>query len=149
MKLRVHLPYVLWGLGFGFLISRSGAVRFDYINAMFLLQPEGWRLYGIIGSAIAVAMPGIALMKRAQKQGLPAFKKVHFPKRRMTPGTLPGAALFGIGWALTGTCPGPAAIQLGEGHWVALATIAGIFTGSAAYAAWHQKHFEWSLDFCS
>ena len=149
MKIKNHIAYLFWGIGFGVIISRSGAVRFDFIHAMFLLQPEGWRLYGIIGGAIAVALPGILVMKRLQKQGLPAFKKLHFPKRKLTPGTLPGAAIFGLGWALTGTCPGPAMIQLGEGHWVALATIAGIFIGNAGYGAYHQKYFKWALDLCS
>jgi uncharacterized membrane protein YedE/YeeE len=149
MKIRKHFSYLFWGAAFGFIISRSGAVRFDYINAMFLLKPEGWRLYGIIGSAIATALPGILVMKRLQALKRPAFKKIHFPSRRLTPGTLPGAAIFGLGWALTGTCPGPAMIQLGEGHWIAVATITGIFIGNFAYGAFHQKYFKWTLDFCS
>ena len=147
MKVRQHLPYLFWGALFGFIISRSGAVRFDYINEMFLLH--SFRLYGMIGASILVAMPGILLMKRLARQGRPRFKKIHFPKRRMTPGTLPGAAIFGIGWALTGACPGPAVMQLGEGHWIALATVAGIFLGNGVYGFVHQKYFTWASDFCS
>lgn len=147
VKIKNHLSYAVWGALFGFIISRSGAVRFDFINQMFLLQD--FRLYGMIGSAIATAMPGIWLMKRLKKRGLPAFKKIHFPSRRMTPGTLPGAALFGTGWALTGTCPGPAMIQLGEGHAMALFTVAGIFLGNYAYGLYHEKYLDWTLDFCS
>ena len=142
MNIHKHISYLVWGAAFGFIISRSGAVRFDLINAMFLLKPEGGQLYGIIGAAIATAMPGFFIMRRV-------FKKIRYPKRRMTPGTLPGAAIFGLGWALTGTCPGPAMIQLGEGHWIALATVSGIFIGNFSYGILHQKYFKWSLDFCS
>jgi uncharacterized membrane protein YedE/YeeE len=147
IKIRKHLPYLFWGTLFGWIISRSGAVRFDMINGMFLLSDL--RLYGMIASAIAVAMPGIYLMKRLQGQGNSKFKKIHFPSRRLTPGTLPGAAIFGLGWALTGTCPGPAMIQLGEGHWMALATISGIFLGNWIYGLIHSKFFDWQADFCS
>lgn len=147
MKIRKHLPYVFWGALFGWIISRSGAVRFDMINGMFLLSD--FRLYYMMGSAIAVAMPGIFLMRQLQRRGYTPLKKIHFPYRRMTPGTLPGAALFGLGWALTGTCPGPAMIQLGEGHWVAIATIGGIFLGNWVYGLVHSKFFDWQADFCS
>jgi uncharacterized membrane protein YedE/YeeE len=116
---------------------------------MFLLQPEGWRLYGIIGSAIAVAMPGILFMKRLARAGRPAFAKLPFPRRRFTKGTLAGAAVFGLGWALTGSCPGPVVIQLGEGHSMALFTLFGVFLGNWLYGLLHQKYFDWSLDFCS
>ena len=145
--MKKHAAYLAWGLAFGFIISRSGAVRFDFINQMFLLGD--FRLYGIIGSAIAVAMPGFLWMKAMKKKGAPSFKKIPFPARRFTQGTLWGAAAFGAGWALTGTCPGPAMIQLGEGHGMALFTIAGIFLGNWAYGLVHEKYFDWSLDFCS
>lgn len=145
MKIRIHLPYLLWGALFGFILSRAGAARFDHINGMFLLTDL--TLYGVIGGAIAVGMPGLWLMHRAERQG--RIKGIPFPHRRMTPGTLPGAALFGFGWAITGTCPGPAAVQLGEGHWVALATIAGIFIGNYLYAAVHRKWFHWRVDTCT
>jgi uncharacterized membrane protein YedE/YeeE len=147
MKIKDHISYLFWGALFGWIISRSGAVRFDYINDMFLLND--FRLYGMIGSAIATALPGILIFKRLQKSKHPKFKKMHFPKRSLTPGTLPGAAIFGLGWALTGTCPGPAMIQLGEGHGAALATVLGIFAGNSVYGWFHNKYFDWQADFCS
>jgi uncharacterized membrane protein YedE/YeeE len=141
------LPYLFWGALFGFIISRSGAVRFDMINGMFLLTDL--RLYGMIGSAIATALPGILLFKWLKKKKRGRFATMHFPKRRLTPGTLPGAAVFGLGWALTGTCPGPAMIQVGEGHTMALFTVAGIFFGNWAYGLAHNRYFSWRADFCS
>lgn len=142
MRIRAHLPYLFWGLGFGFLISRAGATRFDYIRDMFLLRSP--QLYFVIGGAIAVALPLFALLK--SKAG---GARLPWPHRRLTPGTLPGAALFGVGWAFTGTCPGPSVVQLGEGHAIALATVAGIFAGNLLYERAHRRWFHWRPDSCA
>lgn len=147
--MKKYLPYLCWGLGFGFIISRCGGVRFDYIRDMFLFKSP--QLYEVIGGAIAVALPLFAWLKHREAvvrtgQG---HTKLAWPHRRLTPGTLPGAAIFGVGWALTGTCPGPAVIQIGEGHWVALATVAGIFAGNIAYEAAHRRWFHWQPDSCA
>ena len=53
--MKKHLPYLLWGLAFGFIISRAGAVRFDYIRDMFLFRSP--QLFMVIGGAIGVALP--------------------------------------------------------------------------------------------
>jgi uncharacterized membrane protein YedE/YeeE len=147
--MKKHLPYLFWGLGFGFIISRCGAVRFDYIRDMFLFKSA--QLYMVIGGAIAVALPLFWWLK---DQGGPVGRPytgraLPWPHRRMTPGTLPGAAIFGVGWALTGTCPGPAVVQVGEGHFVALATVAGILAGNLAYEAVHRRWFHWRPDTCA
>jgi uncharacterized protein len=147
MRAKAHIPYLFWGLGFGFLIARAGAVRFDYIRDMFLLKD--FQLYGVIGGAIAVALPLFYWMEQRGRAKDPRFKGLPWPHRRLTPGTLPGAAVFGIGWALTGTCPGPAMVQLGQGHWVALATIAGALLGNLVYEAIHRRFFSWRPDSCS
>lgn len=139
--MKKYLPYVFWGLGFGFIISRAGAVRFDYIRDMFLFKSP--QLYFVIGGAIGVALPLFAWLKTRKIKGL------KWPHRRMTPGTLPGAAIFGFGWAITGTCPGPAVVQIGEGHFIALATVAGIFVGNLAYEAAHRRWFKWTPDSCA
>ena len=144
-----HLSYVLWGLGFGFIISRAGAVRFDYIRDMFLFRSP--QLYFVIGGAIGVAMPLFAWLRWREKGGRMGRPptKLPWPHRRLTPGTLPGAAIFGVGWAITGTCPGPAVVQIGEGHFVALATVAGIFAGNFCYEAAHRRWFHWKPDSCA
>lgn len=120
--------YVLWGLGFGFIISRAGAVRFDYIRDMFLFKSA--QLYFVIGGAIAVALPLFWWLQRREARAKKGAKKLPWPHRRMTAGTLPGAAIFGIGWAITGTCPSTSLSQIGEGHWYALATVLGALLGN-------------------
>jgi uncharacterized membrane protein YedE/YeeE len=145
MKVRARLSYLFYGALFGFLISRAGATSFLAIHKMFLFQDL--HLYGVIGGAIATALPGFLVLKRLKKDGK-ISKPLTFASRRFTPGTLPGAAVFGLGWALTGTCPGPAVVQMGEGHWAALATVAGIFLGNYGYGRFHGRYFRWIPDIC-
>jgi uncharacterized membrane protein YedE/YeeE len=148
MKARAHIPYLFWGLGFGFLIARCGGVRFDYIHAMFLFKSA--QLYFVIGGAIATALPLFGwLQHREQTRGLRSTQRLPWPHRRLTPGTIPGAALFGVGWALTGTCPGPAVIQIGQGHVDALATVGGILLGNVLYSWAHHRWFDWRPDSCA
>jgi uncharacterized membrane protein YedE/YeeE len=145
MRLRIHLPYLFFGALFAFIISRAGATSFQAIHQMFLFQDL--HLYGVIGGAIAVALPGFWILERLKKRGL-VKRTLKFASRRKTPGTVPGAILFGLGWAITGTCPGPAIVQVGEGHLVALATVAGIFLGNYLYGRLHGRYFTWQPDIC-
>jgi uncharacterized membrane protein YedE/YeeE len=126
-RLLRHLPYLFWGALFGFILSRAGATSFRLINDMFLLK--NFHLYGVIGGAIATATPGIFLLKRLREAGR-IKRPMKFPSRKFALGTWAGAPLFGIGWAITGTCPGTSLSQLGEGHFYALATVLGILFGN-------------------
>lgn len=114
------LRFLLFGLVFGFLLSRVGATDYDAIAGMFLLTDL--HLMGVIGGAVVVAGLGLA-WKRGPTITPKPFK----------PGLVVGAVLFGAGWAITGTCPGTGLAQIGEGKGVALFTVAGIFAGSALY----------------
>ncbi|MCB9727710.1 MAG: YeeE/YedE family protein [Deltaproteobacteria bacterium] len=119
-----------FGLLFGFLLSRVGATDFDTIASMFLLTDL--HLFGVMGLAMVVAGLGMAWFRARQVRsavGLP----MTLERKPMKPGLIVGGLIFGAGWALTGTCPGTALAQLGEGKLTALATIAGILAGTALY----------------
>jgi uncharacterized membrane protein YedE/YeeE len=138
IRLRQHLPYLFWGALFGWILSRAGATSFTLINEMFLLRNP--HLYGVIGGAIAIAMPGMWLLQSLQKKKK-VPRSVPFPKRKFRLGTWAGAPIFGLGWALTGTCPGTAVAQVGEGHLYALATVAGILLGQWAFSLLRPRLF--------
>jgi len=59
---------------------------------------------------------------------------IEIRKKVFTKGTVLGGLLFGMGWAVTGACPGPIYAQLGSGAYQALATFAGAFAGAYLYA---------------
>lgn len=123
------LFYVVLGTLFGFILSRSGAADYNYIQGMFLF--EEFQLYGIIGTAVALTAPGIWLLKRYGKTltGKPLVVERKAGHR----GNVYGGILFGIGWSITGMCPGPVLVNVGEGKLYALAALAGVLVGAALF----------------
>ncbi len=116
------LRFVSFGALFGFILSRAGATDFDAIHGMFLF--DDLHLAGVIGVAIAVIVLGQLLLPESS---------VAMRAKPLKPGTLLGSAMFGAGWAISGTCPGTGLAQLGEGRVMALFTVAGMFVGVALY----------------
>jgi hypothetical protein len=120
----------LFGALFGFLLSRVGATDYAAIAGMFRLTDL--HLMGVIGVAVMVSGIGFVVMRRAgvtARGGRPLVLE----KKPWTTGVIYGGLLFGIGWALTGTCPGTALAQVGEGRLMGLFTIAGMLIGSWAW----------------
>src|SRR5512140_2899780 len=125
------LVYVLLGTFFGFVLSRSGAADYNFIQGMFLF--ERFQLYGIIGTAVLLTAPGLWLIKR---HGRTAFGgTVHVDLKPMHRGNIAGGFLFGIGWSITGMCPGPILVNVGEGKVYALAALAGALAGAGLFGA--------------
>lgn len=121
--------YLVLGTIFGFTLSRSGAADYDFIQGMFLF--EEFQLYGIIGTAVVITAPGLWLLKR---HGRTLFGRplVVMPKPGHR-GNLWGGLLFGVGWCITGMCPGPILVNIGEGKIYALAAFAGVLVGASAF----------------
>jgi len=126
------LVYLAFGTAFGWVLSRSGAADYDYVQGMFLL--EKFQLYGIIGTAVAVIAPGLWLLKRVGRTafGEPLVVKPK-PHHR---GNIAGGVLFGIGWSITGMCPGPILVNVGEGKIYALA---GGLVGAAVFGSLYER----------
>ena len=129
------LLFAALGLVFGWLLSRSGAADYDFIQKMFLF--EHLQLYGIIGTAVAITAPGLWLLKRrgrtASGEPLTIETKPHHR------GNIAGGILFGIGWSITGMCPGPILVNVGEGKLYAIAALAGVLVGASSFGAAYEK----------
>jgi uncharacterized membrane protein YedE/YeeE len=122
--------YVLFGAAFGFALVQARAADPAAIVDMFLLRDL--HLFGVIGSAVATAAVGFALVARRPRALSGAACELG--RKPFHDRVLAGGVVFGAGWALSATCPGTALAQLGEGKLYALATIAGIAAGSALHA---------------
>jgi uncharacterized protein len=123
--------YVVLGTIFGFILSRSGAADYNYIQGMFLF--EQFQLYGIIATAVALTAPGLWLIKRAGRTATGARIEVELkPSHR---GNIIGGLLFGVGWSIAGMCPGPIFVNIGEGKVYALAVLAGALVGTGLFGA--------------
>jgi len=129
------LLYLAFGAMFGFVLSRSGAADYNYIQSMFLFT--SFQLYGIIGTAIAITAPGIWLIKRYGRTALgrPISIELKPPHR----GNIAGGVLFGIGWSMCGMCPGPIFVNIGEGKIYALAALAGALVGAGLFGAVYTR----------
>jgi len=129
------IVYVAFGTAFGWVLSRSGAADYDTVQKMFLF--ESFQLYGIIGTAIAVTAPGLWLLKRWGRSVTGALLQVK-PKPRHR-GNVLGGVLFGVGWSITGMCPGPILVNIGEGKVYALGALAGVLVGAALFGSLYER----------
>jgi uncharacterized membrane protein YedE/YeeE len=119
--------HVALGALFGFILSRAGATDYDAISGMFRLTDL--HLFGVIGTAVVVSALGFAVVRRRHARALTG-EPMSLAVKPMTPGLALGALVFGVGWALAGTCPGTALAQIGEGRLAGVFTFVGILLGA-------------------
>ena len=113
------------GLAFGFLLQKGRVLRYDKQVAAMLFQDM--TILKFMLSAIIVGMFGILALS-----DLEVIKLSH---KAMNVGAIViGGALFGIGWAVMGFCPGTSVGALGEGRWHAIFGVVGMIAGAAIYA---------------
>ena len=126
--------YLVLGTIFGFVLSRSGAADYNYIQGMFLF--ERFQLYGILATGVLITAPGLWAIKRWGRtlRGTP----IEIERKPMHKGTIVGSLLFGVGWSITGMCPGPILVNIGEGKVYALAALAGAVTGAAIFGVSYE-----------
>src|SRR3954470_20697618 len=129
------LLYVALGTVFGFVLSRSGAADYDFIQSMFLFT--SFQLYGIIGTAVAVTLPGLWLLKKHGKTM--GGKPLVIDLKPLNRGNAAGGLLFGVGWSMAGMCPGPILVNIGEGKLYAIAAFAGALTGAALVGVMYPR----------
>jgi uncharacterized membrane protein YedE/YeeE len=129
------LLYVLFGTVFGFILSRSGASDYDYIQRMFLF--EDFHMYGLIGSAIAITAPVLWWLRRTGRTT--SGQLLQRATRPRNHGHVAGGLLFGVGWSIAGMCPGPIFVNIGEGKLYALAALAGALVGTGFFGAIYTR----------
>ena len=129
------LLYLTLGAVFGFVLSRSGAADYNYIQGMFLF--EEFQLYGILATAVVLTAPGVWLLR--QHGRTLSGNRLEIELKPRHGGNIAGGVLFGIGWAIAGACPGPIFVNIGEGKLYAVAALAGALTGTALFGAAYPR----------
>ncbi len=132
----MNYVFLLFGVVFGFLLSRAGATTFDFYAKLFLFQDL--QLLWVIATAATVGALGVFLLKRSRARALDGQALVYEGKP-MRRGLVLGALLFGVGWGMSGSCPGTAPAMLGEGKLLAGFTILGILLGTYLYGRFHAR----------
>jgi uncharacterized protein len=129
--MRVKLASAVLGVAFGFAISWGQFTDPDRIRDMLLLRDP--YLYLMMATAIAVATLGLRLLRRRGVRALVTRRPIAWETARPAPRHYAGAAIFGLGWSLSDSCPAPIAAQLTQGVLWSLFTIAGIGIGILLY----------------
>jgi uncharacterized membrane protein YedE/YeeE len=125
------IKYTFIGVLFGIIMTKSEAVSWYRIQEMFRFQ--SFFMYGIIGSAVVLGIILVAIIKEYQLNDFYG-RPIHLAdKDKRWKKYLIGGSLFGIGWALTGACPGPIFVLLGQGYTVMFIVIAGALAGTTLY----------------
>ncbi|WP_208394657.1 DUF6691 family protein [Mucilaginibacter gilvus] len=131
-----NLKFLILGLLFGIVLIKSEVVSWFRIQEMFRLQ--AFHMYGIIGSAIVVAMISIMLIKRFNIKTI-SGEPVIIPQKTFHWGNVYGGLIFGLGWAITGACPGPLFAQIGSGFAVVIITLLSAIAGTWVYGLLRDK----------
>lgn len=132
-----YLKFVLIGIVFGIVMFKSEAASWFRIYEMF--QFQSFHMYGIIGSALFLGVLGTYLIKKYKLKSIDGEPIKFTPKDKSFPRYMFGGILFGLGWALAGSCPGPIYTLIGAGYLPILVTLAGALIGTFIYGLLRHK----------
>lgn len=131
-----YIKFLLLGILFGIILVKAEVLAWFRIQEMFRFQ--AFHMYGIIGSAIAVGLVSILLIKKLNIKTLSGQQVVIEPKE-FTKGNIIGGFIFGLGWAITGACPGPLYALVGSGYSIILVTLISAVLGVFVYGLIKHK----------
>jgi uncharacterized membrane protein YedE/YeeE len=131
-----NLKYTFVGILFGIVFVKAEIISWFRIQEMFRF--ESFHMYGVIGSAVVVGMISVLIIKKFN------IKTIYGEPIKITPkvfnkGNIYGGLLFGMGWALTGACPGPLYAQIGTGVTVVVVTLLSAIIGTWFYGYFKDK----------
>jgi len=132
-----YIKFLLVGVIFGITLSKAEVISWFRIYEMFKFQ--SFHMYGVIGSAVVI---GIVLMYLFKNETLKTYKggviNVAAKKKGLWRNLI-GGTIFGLGWALGGSCPGPMYILVGKGAVAILVVLFGAHLGAFLYHAAKHK----------
>ncbi|RXF68439.1 DUF6691 family protein [Arcticibacter tournemirensis] len=131
------LRFILAGVLFGIVMSKSEAMSWYRIQEMFRFQ--SFHMFGIIGTAVITGIIIVYLIKKynvkdSSGQEIVLRDKVEGWKRYLY-----GGVIFGLGWALTGACPGPMFVNIGYGYLSFIVVVCGALLGTYVYGVLKDK----------
>lgn len=131
------IKFLVLGIVFGIVMAKSEAISWYRIQEMFRFQ--AFHMYGIIGTAVTLGIAGVALIKKFKIRDFHGNPIVFNPKDRSVIRYLIGGSIFGLGWALSGACPGPMVVNIGYGYWAMLIVFFFAILGTYLYGLIKDK----------
>jgi uncharacterized protein len=130
----VLLSNIITGLGLGYVVTNIGFGDYTELNRMFTFQDL--RMLLAFAGAVAILIVAFTVLQARRTPG------------RIHAGVVPGAVLFGTGWAISGGCPAIPIIQVATGYLPALITIAGVIIGMWACRWANSRYFHLDRGSC-
>jgi len=131
-----NLKYTFVGLAFGIVFVKAEIISWFRIQEMFRL--ESFHMYGVIGSAVVTGIISVWLIKKLKVKTIYG-EPITFHPKTFNKGQIYGGLLFGLGWAITGACPGPLYAQIGTGAYVIVITLLSAVAGTWVYGYIREK----------
>lgn len=134
--MKKNIKHLFLGTVFGIILTKSEVISWFRIQEMFRF--ESFHMYGIIGTAVVIGIISIQIIKRFKIKNANG-EQVNLSDKKWHKGALIGGFTFGLGWAITGACPGPLFALLGSGYFVIVVTILSALLGTYVYGRFKEK----------
>lgn len=131
------ISYLFIGIFFGIVMYKSEAASWFRIYEMF--QFQSFHMYGIMGSALFIGILGVQLIKKNNVKSFFGEPIKFVPKEKGFTRYIAGGIIFGLGWALAGSCPGPIYTLIGAGYVSILVVLLGAILGTFIYGLVQKK----------
>ncbi len=131
------IKFLLLGIVFGIVMAKSEAISWFRIQEMFRFQ--AFHMYGIIGTAVTLGVLGVALIKKFKIRDFHGNPITFYPKEKSFIRYILGGTIFGLGWALSGACPGPMVVNIGYGFLSMIIVFLFALVGTYLYGLFKNK----------
>lgn len=131
------IKFLILGICFGIILTKSEALSWYRIHEMFHFQ--SFHMYGLLGTAIGTGLLSVLLIKKLKVKTISGEEVEITPKPLHWKSNLFGGIIFGIGWALTGACPGPIYALVGTGISAFVIVLVAAIFGTYVYGVLKRK----------
>jgi uncharacterized membrane protein YedE/YeeE len=131
-----NFKYLVVGILFGIILIKAEVASWFRIQEMFRLQ--SFHMYGVIGSAVVVGIISVWLIKKFRIKTIHG-ESIEFHPKKFNKGQVYGGLIFGLGWGLTGACPGPLFAQIGSGFLVVVVVLLSAVLGTWTYGYFRER----------
>jgi uncharacterized protein len=131
-----NLKYLVVGAIFGIVFVKAEIISWFRIQEMFRF--ESFHMYGVIGTAVVVGMISVQIIKARKAKSMEG-EEIVIHDKEFNKGQIYGGLIFGLGWAITGACPGPLFAQMGAGFTVVIVTFLSAVFGTWVYGKFRDN----------
>ena len=131
------IKFLILGITFGITMAKAEIISWFRIYEMFRF--ESFHMYGVIGSAVIIGAIAVASIKQLNIRTIKGDQVLFHVKEQSILRYLLGGSIFGLGWAMTGACPGPLFVLVGFGVWPIIIVIIGALLGTLLYGLIKHK----------